>query len=277
MTTSIHSNHFKFQKQAGNINLVSDTIKVILMDTTFAFDKDTHATLSSVTDHQLSTANGYTQNDSTLVVDTHTEDDSVDKAIMIYDDAAWTASGGSIGPTGSACIINETAIEATELFTTEIDRTFTGGSTHWANDDIGTTFDETTDLSLVSDATGQYCLITFTDIGTSLVAGGLYRLEYDYAETLAGFEFKINGAALQVLGDAVAGTDQYIDFYADESFTGVHELRIYSKTNAAASGDFDNFSLKELGTVIGCIDFETNYTITDGTSFQINAITLNDE
>jgi len=276
MTISTHSNHFKFQKQLGAINLNTDILKVILMDSAFTFDKDAHATLSDVTANQLSTLYGYTQNDKELGVNTHTEDDTEDEAIIVYNNAAWTASGGSIGPIGSACIIDETAIETTEFFTTAIDQTFTGGSTHWVIGTIGTTFDEETNLSLVASAIDQYCAISFTDIGTPLVSGGLYRLTYDYTETTAGFEFKINGAALQVLGDAVAGTAQTIDFYADEEFATTDELRIYSKTGATAAGDFDNFSIKELGTVVGGIDFETEYTITDGTSFQINAITFTD-
>lgn len=134
---------------------------------------------------------------------------------------------------------------STEFFTTAKDRTFTGGSTNWANGDIGTTFDETTDLTLVSSATGQYCKITFTNIGTALVSGVRYRLQYDYTETTPGFEFKLTGATGQTLGDAVPGTSQYIDFVAVEAYATTDELRIYSKTNAAASGSFDNFSLKE--------------------------------
>jgi len=134
---------------------------------------------------------------------------------------------------------------STEFFTTAIDRTFTGGSTHWANVDLGTTFNDTTDLTLVSDATGQYCSITFTNIGTALVSGVRYRLQYDYTETTPGFEFKLVGAATQTLGDAVPGTNQYIDFVADEAYETSDTLSIFSKTNAAASGSFDNFSIKE--------------------------------
>ena len=138
----------------------------------------------------------------------------------------------------------------TEFFTTAIDRTFTGGATHWADNDIGGSFGETTDLSLVATATGQYCKITFTDIGTSLEQGKQYRLEYDYSETTAGFEFKLAGAATQTLGDAVDGTYQTIEFTADEDYATTDELRIYSKTNSDATGDFDNFSLKQIGCVL---------------------------
>ena len=107
-----------------------------------------------------------------------------------------------------------------------------------------------------------------------LVAGGRYRLEYDYSETVAGFEFKLNGAALQVLGDAVAGTDKTIDFIADEDYATTDELRIYAKTNNTAQGDFDNFSIKELATVVGCIDYGVDYTIPNGSSFLIKDIEI---
>lgn len=267
-------NHYKYQLMKKRIDLSADTLIMILMNNTFAFDKDAHATLANIAADQLATANGYTQNAKELANKVLTEDDANDKGKMVCDDVSWTASSGSIGPTGAAVVLDFSAIDSTEFFTTEKDRTFTGGSTHWANGDLGTTFDDTTDLSLVASVVGQYCKITFTNIGTALVAGGRYRLQYDYSESLAGFEFKINGAALQVLGDAVAGTAQTIDFVADESFTGAHELRIYSKTNAAAAGDFDNFSLKEIATVVGCVDYGTDYTINDGSSFLIKDIEI---
>jgi len=268
------SNHFKYQRDIGKINLASDALMFILMNNTFAFDKDAHAVLSDVAADQLATANGYTKNNIILANGAVSEDDANDRSEYTADNVTVTASGGDVGPTGASVIIDKASIEAVEFFTTEIDRTFTGGSTHWANGDIGTTFDEITDLSLVASAIGQYCGIPFTGIGTALVAGGLYRLQYDYAETTAGFEFKINGAALQSLGDAVPGTAQTIDFFADESFADAHELRIYSKTNAAAAGDFDNFSLKELGVVVGAVDYGQDYTIADGSSLQFQTLAI---
>jgi len=268
------SNHYKYQKMRGQINLASDDLRILLMNNTFAFDKDSHATLSDVDTDQLATVNGYTKNDETLTGLTLTEDDVNDKGHFVCDDPSWTANGGDIGPTGAALVVDFASLEETEFFTTAIDRTFTGGSTHWANQDIGGSFDETTDLSLVASVTGQYCKITFTDIGTALVSGGRYRLQYDYAQSVAGYEFKLNGVALQVLGDAVVGTNQYIDFVADEAYATTDELRIYSKTGAAAAGDFDNFSIKEMATVIGCIDYGVDYTIPDASAFVIKDIEI---
>ena len=261
------SNHYKYQLMNGKIDLSADTLKIILMNNTFVFDKDADATLANVTAAQLATANGYTQNDKALTNLALAEDDANDKGHFTCDNPSWTAAGGDIGPSGAACLLDFSAISDTEFFTTAIDRTFTGGSTHWANVDLGGSFDETTDLSIVSNATGQYCKITFTDIGTALASGGRYRLQYDYAQSVAGYEFKLNGAALQVLGDAVVGTNQYIDFVADEVYATTDELRIYSKTGAAAAGDFDNFSLKQIATVIGGIDYGVDYTIPDTSSF----------
>jgi hypothetical protein len=268
------SNHYKYQLMDGKIDLSADDLKVILMNNTFAFDKDAHATLANIDADQLATANGYTKNDETLTTPVLTEDDANDKGHFACDDPSWTASGGSIGPTGAACIVDFSSISDTEFFTTAIDRTFTGGATHWANVDLGGSFDETGDLSLVSSATGQYCKISFTDLGTPLVAGGRYRLQYDYAQSVAGYEFKLVGVATQTLGDAVVGTAQTIDFVADEAYTAAEYLGIFSKTGAAAAGDFDNFSLKQIATVVGCIDYGVDYTIPDASAFVIKDIEI---
>ena len=159
---------------------------------------------------------------------------------------------------GTTVAVSNTATSQPEFFTTEIDRTFTGGSTHWANVDMGTTFDETDNLSLVASATGQYCKITFTDIGTTLESGKRYVLEYDYTETVAGFEFKLVGASTQSLGDAVAGTDKKLYFTANEDYATTEYLGIYAKTTATAAGDFDNFSLKCCQLVDSAGDFVTD-------------------
>jgi hypothetical protein len=268
------SNHYKYQLMKKKIDLSADSLKIILMNNTFAFDKDAHAALDDVAADQLTTANGYTQNDKALASLVLTEDDVNDKGHFVCDDVSWTAAGGDIGPSGAACILDFSAIGETEFFTTAIDRTFTGGATHWTNVDLGGSFDETTDLSLVASATGQYCKISFTDIGTPLVAAGRYRLQYDYAQSVAGYEFKLVGAATQSLGDAVVGTEQTIDFVADETYTAAEYLGIFAKTGAAAAGDFDNFSLKRIATVIGCIDYGVDYTVPNGSSFWIKDIAI---
>lgn len=107
------SNHAKYQFAKKQIDLSADTLKIILMNNTFAFDKDAHATLANVTADQLSTGNGYVQNDETLTTLVLAEDDSNDRGVMSCDDVLWTASGGSIGPSGAACIYDDTTSDDT--------------------------------------------------------------------------------------------------------------------------------------------------------------------
>jgi len=109
------SNHFKYQLMDKQVDLSADTLKIILMNNTFAFDKDDDATLANVTADQLETGNGYTQNDETLANLVLAEDDTNDKGKMTCDDVTWTASGGSIGPTGAAIIYDNTTDDDTVI------------------------------------------------------------------------------------------------------------------------------------------------------------------
>jgi len=136
----------------------------------------------------------------------------------------------------------------TTHFLTAKDGTFAGGSTNWANGDLGTTFDETTDMSCVSSATGQYAKIPMSNL-TACAINKAYKLTYKYTEVLAGFEWKMKGTVTQVLGDAVAGTTEHIEFVAIETFSSTDWLGVYSKTNAISSAHFDNLVLTSLGCV----------------------------
>jgi len=139
----------------------------------------------------------------------------------------------------------------TEFMTTQVDRDFSGAS-DWTDGPAGAAmgvYDETNDLSLTANAVGDYAYITFANIGTNLEAGKEYRLTYKYTETVGGFEFKLEGAATQTLGDAVAGTAETIEFTADEAFSGAEELRIMAKTAATAQGDFDDLSIIDIGCI----------------------------
>jgi len=113
--TKTFSNHFFYQLANGNIDFSSDSIKIILMNTTFAFDKDADATLSDVTSDQLSTGNGYTQNAKALAGVSITEDDTNDRCRISWSDPVWTASGGSIGASGAAIIYDDTTADDTVI------------------------------------------------------------------------------------------------------------------------------------------------------------------
>jgi len=107
------SNHFKYMLATGEIDFSSDSFKIILMDSAFAFDKDAHATLSDVTANQLSTGNGYTQDSKELSGVSISEDDTNDRAGITWNSVVWTASGGTIGPSGSAIIYDDSTSDDT--------------------------------------------------------------------------------------------------------------------------------------------------------------------
>lgn len=92
---------------ASGANAVDDTYKINLYSA-FTFDAaDTTKAAAETGGTQLSTANGYTQDDKALgsvaVSVVTTNDAKFDAA-----DVSWTASGGDIGPASYAMIYNDT-------------------------------------------------------------------------------------------------------------------------------------------------------------------------
>lgn len=108
------SNHAKYQLGIGNLNITSDTIKIILMDDSFVFDPDAHATLADITANQLATGNGYTQDDKILTGVVASENDTEDKATWTFDNATWTATG-DIGPIGAYVLYDDTTSDDTVI------------------------------------------------------------------------------------------------------------------------------------------------------------------
>ena len=110
------SNHFRYMLATKQIDFTAsggDAFKIILMNTTFSFDKDAHATLSDVTASQLATDYGYTQDTKDCTVASITEDDTNDVARVVFSDVTWTASGGAIGASGAAIIYDDTTSDDT--------------------------------------------------------------------------------------------------------------------------------------------------------------------
>ena len=116
VTTTL-SNHFRYMLATKKIDFTAsggDAFKIILMNTTFAFDKDADATLSDVTADQLGTDYGYTQDTKDCTVASITEDDTNDVARVVFSDVTWTASGGgAIGASGAAIIYDDTTSDDT--------------------------------------------------------------------------------------------------------------------------------------------------------------------
>jgi len=110
---SVLSNKIKFLLASKAIDFANDSFKIILMDTGFVFNKDTHHAYANISAYELATGNGYTQNTKTLAGVTVTEDDTDDRCEITWDNVQWTASGGSIGPTPGAIIFDDTVTTPT--------------------------------------------------------------------------------------------------------------------------------------------------------------------
>lgn len=103
------SNRIKYQLATKLIDFANDSFKIILMQSGFTFNKDTHHGYADVSASELATGNGYTANTKVLAGVAVTEDDTNDRCSVTWSNATWTAAGGSIGPTPGAIIFDDTA------------------------------------------------------------------------------------------------------------------------------------------------------------------------
>lgn len=102
------ANKIKYLLATGAIDFSSDVFKIILMESGFTFNRDTHHYYADVSGQELPTANGYTAGGETLAGVTVTEDDTDDRTEVEWNNVSWTASGGPIGPTPGAIIYDDT-------------------------------------------------------------------------------------------------------------------------------------------------------------------------
>ncbi len=109
------SNHFKFQQGNKLVAFATDTFKIRLMNNSFTYNKDTHATWSDVSASELGAGNGYSTGGATLAGVSVTEDDTGDQLKVTWSNQAWNASGGSIGPSNGAIVIDDTTTDDTVM------------------------------------------------------------------------------------------------------------------------------------------------------------------
>lgn len=107
------SNKLKFLLAKKVIDFSADTFKIILMQSGFVFNKDTHEGYANVSGSELGTANGYTVGGATLTGVAVTEDDTDDRCEITWSNVSWTASGGPIGPSPGAIIYDDTVTTPT--------------------------------------------------------------------------------------------------------------------------------------------------------------------
>ena len=138
-------------------------------------------------------------------------------------------------------LLPQGATAPTELMPNAVDRTFTGGSTAWADVDLaggGGSFDETTDLSLLAGGagSGDYCTLPVASAPTTV--GNEYRMLYDLSSLTESWTIQDFTGAQTIGTISATATQGYLDWTAE--YTGGY--RIVAAANDAA-GNFDNFKL----------------------------------
>lgn len=95
----------------GDIDLDTDSLIWILMDSGFTFDPANHHEYADVSASELSTGNGYTQFTKAAAGISVARDDSLYKVTITWSNPQWTASGGSIGPCPGAFLVDDTVTD----------------------------------------------------------------------------------------------------------------------------------------------------------------------
>jgi len=116
-------NHYKYTLATGGIDFESDTFKMVLLAPAFsAFDVDTHATYSDLT-NEIADGNGYTTGGVTLTLDAVTENDTTDKLEVTWNNQTITASGGDIPDFKFVVVYDDTSTDNTIIFCVDLDTT----------------------------------------------------------------------------------------------------------------------------------------------------------
>lgn len=100
MTTQA-SNEFKKELLDGNIDFSADVFKIILMASGFVYNRVTHGQYADVSASELPTGSGYTVGGATLAGVALAQNDTTNQGTVDWNNAQWTASGGSIVASGA--------------------------------------------------------------------------------------------------------------------------------------------------------------------------------
>ena len=104
------SNYVKGMLLKGQIVGLTDTFKIILMESAFVYDKDSHQDYSDVSANEVADGNGYATGGATLAGVAIAVSTTLDNAKISWSNAEWTADGGSIVASGAIIYDDSTAV-----------------------------------------------------------------------------------------------------------------------------------------------------------------------
>ena len=115
MATKMCQNFLQLMAK-GDVDLDTDALIWILMDTGFTFDRANHHDYADVSASELGAGNGYTQKTKAAAGISITRDDALYKVTITWTNPQWTASGGAVGPTPGAFLLDDTVADDPLLF-----------------------------------------------------------------------------------------------------------------------------------------------------------------
>ena len=102
------ANRAKLLLGGAGIDFAADVFQIILMQSGFTFNKDTHHDYGDVIGNELPNGNGYTTGGETLAGVAVVEDDVDDRTEITWNNVTWVAAGGPIGPSPGAIRYDDT-------------------------------------------------------------------------------------------------------------------------------------------------------------------------
>lgn len=138
MTTVTFYNSFTKESLDGTFDLDSNTLKVMLVTSSYTFNRDTHDRRDDITNEVTGT--GYTAGGVALTSKLLTQDNTNDRTLFDFDNPEWGPTASISGIRG-AVIYKDTGAAATDplmcFIDFEGDQTVTGGTFRIALDALG--------------------------------------------------------------------------------------------------------------------------------------------
>lgn len=119
--TANYSHQFMMEALRKEHDIESDALYIALMDTTFTFDPDTHATWADCSADEIANGFGYSTAGELMTNVAMTIDTTGNQVDISADNITWEASGGPIPTTGSAIIYNATHSNSTVVMGIDFD------------------------------------------------------------------------------------------------------------------------------------------------------------
>ena len=118
---SIHSLQFLYERDKGEHDILTDVLKVILLNETFYFDPAAHSTYTDISPYELTGQFGYVQKDKTLTNVGLTIEAGEDRVKATCSSPSWEAAGGNWEGIKACAIINETHANDTVVLCVDFD------------------------------------------------------------------------------------------------------------------------------------------------------------